>query len=360
MTSVRATTSAVARKGNIPTQLRTPLGTTTDPLKGPGYHEANRSALGGFAEPAAMNERPFMSWKDTFRSNMGYRTWDSDNRVMLSPRHGFIPPMRTPNMALGKIRAKRALNISEHGEMHFNSQVPGRHPTNPAASQGVKMLSHKWIPLEMSGDGILYLHPTSREVLEWGQQQLKADAKENGEDPDAELMDGIDDVLQHDPIQPYHALANQRKQIHHDIRDNIIRQEMRLHERRRQKGLPVPPVVMPQYQHEYPDSPGEDNKVERRSYVMVSGTRMESRGNIMGAITARHDFQKIDKRSKAYVAELEKQGVTVPRMYKPMGNKDQYQTAVDRNLKLKGTEPLEATIVSNNDNEDEEEHEGSS
>ena len=315
--------------------------------QGPGYHFANRHALTGVTETPAMNERPFMTWKDTFRSNMGYRTWDSDNRVMLSPRHGIIPPLRTPNMALGKLRAKRSLYISEHGAMHFNAQVPGIQPSNTAAQRGPKTLSHKWVPLEMADDGIMYIHPTSREILEWGHKQLKSDAQENGEDPDVELLEKIDDVLQHDPIQPYHAAANQRKLIASDHRDHIIRQEMRLHERRRQKGLPTPPIVMPQYRQDYPDTPDGEHNVPLRSFTLI-GTKVIN-GVQMGPIRVHSDNKTIAKRSKAYISELERQGITVPKMYRPADGRDQYQTAVERNLKHKGSAPLEATVVSGDD-----------
>eukprot|EP00659_Diplonema_papillatum_P015967 gene15967-24431_t len=132
------------------------------------------------------------------------------------------------------------------------------------------VLSSRFIPLETSGDGLLFIHPNQRDILTWTQEQLREDAKTNGRDIDQELDEKIEGVLQQSPLQPYTDVANQRKMVREWVRHDLIRQEMRLHERRKEQGLPVPPMMFPQFSNEYPDSPGEEPKTPKHLWYYTT------------------------------------------------------------------------------------------
>ncbi|KAJ9465201.1 hypothetical protein DIPPA_03358 [Diplonema papillatum] len=336
MASKTFTTGTIASHMGTPVQPR-PATARFGVLQGPSYNEETRGHLAGITKPAANNERPFMSWKDEFRSTTGMHTWDPDKSAARGP--GYGPLFRTSNYADARVRAAKALRVSMHGAMHFNAQKPGVTPSNPAARYGNRVLSSRFIPLETSGDGLLFIHPNQRDILTWTQEQLREDAKTNGRDIDQELDEKIEGVLQQSPLQPYTDVANQRKMVREWVRHDLIRQEMRLHERRKEQGLPVPPMMFPQFSNEYPDSPGEEPKTPKHLwyYTTQQWSRMPRFGSFRFAWTPDH-VNRMKKRQLAYRAELEAQGFKVPALSSPQqySDGDVYRVAQERAVAKRG------------------------
>eukprot|EP01064_Diplonema_japonicum_P020485 TRINITY_DN2996_c3_g1_i2.p1 TRINITY_DN2996_c3_g1~~TRINITY_DN2996_c3_g1_i2.p1 ORF type:complete len:324 (+),score=53.35 TRINITY_DN2996_c3_g1_i2:96-1067(+) len=299
----------VATRYGMPTQFKPPVGRSPNFMQGQSYMDKNRDKLAGIPEVAALNERPFMQHKDTYRALTGMHSWDPDRPFVRSGNMG--PPHRMKNFAEARVRAAHALKINAHPTIGFNAQVPGQAPSNPAAVVGEKVLSSKFIPLETSGDGLLFIHPNQREILSWTQDQLREDAKANGRDIDEELAEQIEEVIRQDPVQPYHDKVANRKEIMSSVRYNIIKQEMMLHQRRKKKGLPAPPMLMPQYANEYPDQPDQNPKTDRwiGYYHTFSSNNSRRRFGSFTYSLPPDEVNRMNKRRTQYVEELREQGV---------------------------------------------------
>eukprot|EP01061_Rhynchopus_euleeides_P030285 TRINITY_DN50369_c0_g1_i1.p1 TRINITY_DN50369_c0_g1~~TRINITY_DN50369_c0_g1_i1.p1 ORF type:complete len:387 (+),score=75.77 TRINITY_DN50369_c0_g1_i1:164-1162(+) len=324
-------------------------------MQGPGYNERTRTGIDGIHRTHPGNERPFMTQLDEFRSTTGMMTWNPDKPQMRAPGHG--PSNRVRNFADEGVRAQQALRTTSHHALNFLGQFPGVTPSNPMAVRGGRVLSSKFIPLEMKGDGLLYVHPSQRELLQWTQEQLRHDAKENGRDLAAEMDEKIEEVLQHDPIQPYTELAANRRIVSELAREEIINQESRLHKRRQEKGLPIPPIMMPQYDTEYPDSPGGAAKTVRyyEHYHAFRGwrTRAQLAGVKFG--TTAPMMKRIKRRQEHYTQELRDQGIDVPKFtqtfddsFSVLERPDQYAIAEQRAMRRFGHSAHDPDVIDSN------------
>eukprot|EP01059_Diplonema_ambulator_P028247 TRINITY_DN47001_c0_g1_i1.p1 TRINITY_DN47001_c0_g1~~TRINITY_DN47001_c0_g1_i1.p1 ORF type:complete len:380 (+),score=88.15 TRINITY_DN47001_c0_g1_i1:66-1142(+) len=348
--SAKHASSKVTKYFGMPTQARPGVGRHPNPMQGPSHEEKTRPTIMGLPDTPAMNQRPFMIWKDKYRAMTGMNTWDPERPATRTGNSGG-PPHRMRNFAEAKERIQFAFKINKHPLYGFNAQVPGKTPSNPSAPPGKRVLSSKFIPLETSGDGLLFIHPSQREILEWTQDQLREDAKANNRDVDQELQEKIEDVLRHDPVQPYHDIIGNRKEHAANVRFEIIRQEMKLHERRKKKGLPVPPMLMPQYAHEYPETEGGAPKTinfMHYYHTYLAGRKDRRFGSIIYSLSP-DEVARMNKRRVKYMEELEEQGVVInepiSRPHETYKHKDSWDVAVERNMKLRGNAPLDAEIV---------------
>ena len=177
-----------------------------------------------------------------------------------------------------------------------------------------QVLSPKFVPVELKGTAILFVHPSTSEMLQYTQEGLREDAKKEGRDLDNELTDEVERLQSQSPVQPYHDIVSMRRTIHAHAREQIIDQEMRLHRRRIQKGLPVPPIMMPQYSHEYPATPEGKSKVAKELswWMSIGGWQSNQKmGSIhVNALPTAH-LNRMRARTEQYQEELVAQGFEV-------------------------------------------------
>eukprot|EP01063_Lacrimia_lanifica_P020880 TRINITY_DN28159_c0_g1_i1.p1 TRINITY_DN28159_c0_g1~~TRINITY_DN28159_c0_g1_i1.p1 ORF type:complete len:371 (+),score=124.94 TRINITY_DN28159_c0_g1_i1:34-1146(+) len=299
----------VAKSMGMPLQARPATGKHPVIGTGPGFRAATRKPMAGITEPAAHNERPFMTWKDKWRSSLGYHT-HSQAAPQFTFR-GARGPMGAQNMALAEQRVAKFLHTSGHLNLHFNGSAPGKVKANTFAVEGPRALSSKFVPLEMSGDGLLFVHPSSQELLQMTQNKIRADAKANGEDVDAKLDAAVENVLSNSPAQPYLYKCEGRTMFINSVREQIMRQEGRLHKRRMDKGLPVPPKMLRLYSHEYPEDVN-DNRPHVKNNMMFFHVGRWSNSRRFGSILVKHSDAQVARarrRNTEYIAELRRQGV---------------------------------------------------
>eukprot|EP01065_Artemidia_motanka_P027360 TRINITY_DN32556_c0_g1_i1.p1 TRINITY_DN32556_c0_g1~~TRINITY_DN32556_c0_g1_i1.p1 ORF type:complete len:348 (+),score=61.53 TRINITY_DN32556_c0_g1_i1:93-1136(+) len=343
MSSARLTTAALTRtQGGLPSQYRPTNPKHSHEFRGPGYNASTRDPAAGIATVASHNERPYMDWKDTWRSSAGYFTReDSGQAAWVRYRNRLLATRTEPGWG-------------------FFGAVPGRAQANPAAAPGSRVLSSRWQPYELADDGVLFIHPTQREILEWTQEQLHEDAKANGRDVDGEHNQKIDELLQHDPVQPYFHRRHQRLWLVTSIRRDIIRQEMRVHSLRREKGLSTPPIILKYYDEEYPSDPSGEPKTRVRFKWWHTDSWQSAPRFGHNRVGLPVDMQaRARKRQQRYAEELAKQGMEVPFYRDPAPDADprmprerSWDLARERAMRMHGGAAAEATVV---DAESEEE-----
>eukprot|EP01062_Namystynia_karyoxenos_P066140 TRINITY_DN60145_c0_g1_i1.p1 TRINITY_DN60145_c0_g1~~TRINITY_DN60145_c0_g1_i1.p1 ORF type:complete len:347 (+),score=91.06 TRINITY_DN60145_c0_g1_i1:125-1165(+) len=340
MAAPARTTGVLARsRQGLPLQPRPTTGKWTHPLVGPNYWARTRGSEMGLPNPAVENERPYMDWKDTWRSNVGLFSWDRDDMSSYQRKMNSILKIRT-----------------ERG-WYTGPEAPGskKARANPAAVPGPRVLSQRWTPLELADGGLFYVHPTQREVLEWTQGQLKEDAKLNGTDVDKNVEEKIEEVLQHDPVQPYFYMKDQRNFMIAKVRRETIRQEMRIHRLRRERGLSTPPIIMPTFDEEYPDDPtGEPKTRVVRKWYQGGAWRVKQRFGSIQIRYPRDQLMRMRRRMAEYRAELAEKGVDMPVFddhVTESSSRWAWDRARERALRQFGRHPAEAEIVQRGEDE---------